>query len=90
MPKPRRAEAVPNSSAIFDRGFHGWDGWGTGRPVFPIFAAFLFQAMGFVTGSRIAPRVGNHGWTRMDTDREATTKHTKGTKGIEVSRLDLL
>jgi len=26
----------------------------------------------------------------MDTDREATTKHTKGTKGIEVSRLDLL
>ncbi len=40
---------------------------GGGRP-FPTFAAFLFQAMGFVTGSRIAPLGGNHGWTRIHTD----------------------
>ena len=28
----------------------------------------LFQALGFVMLSRIAPRVGNHGWTRIHTD----------------------
>ena len=28
------------------------------------------------------PARDNHGWTRMDTDQEGTTKHTKGTKTI--------
>ena len=28
----------------------------------------LFQALGFVMLSRIAPRGGNHGWTRIHTD----------------------
>jgi len=36
--------------------------------LFPTHAAFLVQAMGFVTGSRIAPLGGNHGWTRIHTD----------------------
>ena len=50
----------------------------------------LFKTRWVVTCSRLAPRVSNHGWTRMDTDREATTKHTKDTKEIEVPRHDLL
>ena len=50
----------------------------------------LFKTRSVVTSSRLAPRVSNHGWTRMDTDEEATAKHTKGTKGIEVPRHDSL
>jgi hypothetical protein len=50
----------------------------------------LFKTRSVVTSSRLASRGGNQGCTRMDTDREATTKHTKGTKGIEVPRHDPL
>ena len=31
--------------------------------------ALLFQAMGFLMCSGVAPRGGNHGWTRIDTDK---------------------
>ena len=50
----------------------------------------LFKTRSVVTGSRLASRGSNHGWTRIDTDEEATTKHSKDTKGIEVPRHDSL
>ena len=56
----------------------------------PELPGLLFKTQPIVLQVRTASRVGNHGWTRMDTDEEATTKHTKGTKGIEVPRIDLL
>jgi len=42
------------------------------------------------SGRYVLPTRSAGGQPPMDTDREATTKHTKGTKGIEVPRLDLL
>ena len=65
--KPRRPKAFPNGSAALTADFADLaDEEATAVP--SELPALLFQAMGFVTRFRIAPRGGNHGWTRIHTD----------------------
>ena len=45
--------------------------------------SFGMASVGVEKFLRTASRRGNHGWTRRNANQDATTKHTKGTKGIE-------
>ena len=62
--KPGRPIAFPNGSAALTADFADV----ADEQVAEGLADLLFQAMGYVMRSRIAPQGGNHGWTRIHPD----------------------
>ena len=66
--KPRRPKALPNGSAALTADVADVADE-EAATVLSELPGLLFQAIGFVMRSRIAPRGGNHGWTRIHTDK---------------------